>query len=290
MTTKTKHIDPTSIEYVNTVGFIPSTFTRRVGEHLETFADEYEKFEENRQKAEASATNVRWAVAYAVTSIKTGTGRVDSNVASVAGDFAGLRDMVQDSSDGHTKWSHVHDMFTGARAERVARDLQNGAVMDAHARLCGIDPETGDKSETTYLRPTKASLVLYLLGFDRMCLDTRIWRTIKQPVIQALIDPQKRTHPDTSATNPYRQQAADVSGPARSLWEHSADTDDRTYWEDTLHINPIEYTAVTWYLVEQIHEEVETEHPVGVIPHALFNLSGPTTFHTELWDVLHLAD
>jgi len=288
--TQTKHIEPESIEYVNKVGLIPSYFAERVSEHLSSFADEYEQFEENRQRAEASATNVRWAVTYAVTSIKTGTGRVDSNVAGIAGDFAGMRDMVQDSSDGTTKWDHVHDMFTGERAERVAEDLQNGAVMDAHARLCGINPETGDKNDTTYLRPTKASLVLYLLGYDRMCLDTRIWRTIKKPVVQKLIDPQERTFPATSAQNPYRQQAADVSGPARSLWDHSADTDDRTYWEDTLHINPVEYTAVTWYLVERIHNEVETELPAGVIPHALFNLSGPTTFHAELWEVLHLSD
>jgi hypothetical protein len=288
--TQTKHIDPTSIEYVNDVGFIPGSFSDRVGEHLDMFRDEYEQFEKNRQRAEASATNVRWATAYAVASIKTGTGRVDTNVTGIAGDFAGLRDMVEDSSDGNVKWSHFHDFFTSDRPEQVAEDLQCGAVMDAHARLCGIDPETGDKSDTTYLRPTKASLVLYLLGYDRMCLDTRIWRSIKQPVVQKLITPQSRTHPATSAQNPFRQQAADVSGPARSLWDHSADVDHRTYWEDTLHINPVEYSAVTWYLVERIHNEVETELPAGVIPHALFNLSGPNTFHTELWDVLHLAD
>lgn len=256
---------------------------------------EYARFEANRQNVDVNPTNVRLAMVTTVVSIKTETEIMDGRTSMAhSGNFRDLKEYVEKSSDGNLKWDKVHKWYSSDLPDRVSNLLNDGRIMDAHALLAGRDPDTGGPVESrfNYLRTVKASLVLFHLGFNRVCLDSRRWKSMR-PAIQAIIRDTGIKHPDTEdpdvgrpggygsdeprAPNPYRKRSPRTNADESPTCVHET-------WEDKFAKNPPEYHAVMDMILGEIAERAG--HSKGEVNHALFNLAGERTFHEPLMERL----
>lgn len=251
---------------------------------------QYDDFQGSRsdlQDRQLTGREVRLASVFAVASIKTQTAQIDADAgAPVSGDFAGLRDFLRGTRDGRTKWSRVSAWYGSDMPDRVAELLNRGYpadVNDAHALLAGRDPDTGESAGETYMRTCKGAFALYLLGYDRMCVDTRVFRALR-PAFGAVLRNKDMTHPETELDNPYRASTPRMDAKPVPVLSHSGAGDGRSFWEDKLKFNPREYHAVTRHVWLKLAEHADV--PVGLIPQLAFNTEGDTTTHETLMDLL----
>jgi len=255
----------------------------------------YDRFQSNRESAEVAGTNVRKVALWVVGSIQTDTELVDENVSQTfSGDFSDDKSFLEGTTDGPQKWESYGSWFNSDIPDQVADLLRDDKVDDAHALLAGRDPDTGKAVGDYYLRTNKASLVLYLLGYDRICLDTRIYRALK-PAIRATLENDMVTHPESEhpkfgepSPNPYRKRAPDYKR-AKSVpvLSHNGDPDwngEKSYWEDKLKWNPIQYHTLTTYVRDRVGRY--TDIPTELIAQVAFNTEGSTTTHETLYDNL----
>lgn len=285
-------IDPVTLSYVKESGKIPESLIRRLKAEYRENKSQYDKFDQNRQSVEVTPQSIRRAMAWVVVTIKTDTERVDARSdLLLSGNFRNDKSFVTQSTDGKIKWEKVHKWLTSDIPDRVADYLNRDRVNDAHALLAGRDPETGKQvtiegqEATLYLRTCKASLVLYLTGFDRMCIDSRIFRAI-EPALSALME-GKKSHADTALENPYRDSSPRMDAKAVPVVSHSGDLmheSGKTFLEDKLAMNPPEYDALTGFIRERLADE--TGIPESVIPQVAFNLQDETTTHGPLMERL----
>lgn len=260
----------------------------------EAHKPQYDGFQASREDAEITGASVRRAILWTVGSIKTDTRAVDDGADGMLKNLGTVRDFLQDTHDGALKWDKFGPLFTSDIPDRVAELLRDGRVNDAHALLAGRDPETGKPVGKHYLRVNKASLVLYLLDVDRMCVDTRIWRALK-PAFGAVFTNELVSEPDTAdpimaehrglTPNPYRDT---LNSPKPvPVMSHSGDTErdfGKTFWEDRLRMNPIEYTCLTDHVIDRLARHADV--PRELIPQVAFNTEGETTFHDGLMERL----
>jgi hypothetical protein len=249
-------------------------------------------FNSRRKSVEPTGRNVRLSALWVIGSIKTDTELVDNSDEIFSGNFSFDKGFLEGTQDGEIKWDRYGEWFPTDIPDRVASHLQDGEINHAHALLSGRDPQTGQNVGDYYLRTNKASLVLYLMGYDRMCVDTRIYKAIK-PVMQATIENQVVSHPVTAdpviaeskglTPNPYRE---DINKAKKTpVMTHTGDGDVKpTFWEHKLKWNPIEYDALTKHMWGAIAERADV--PTGLIPQLLFNLEGETTYHETLMNKL----
>lgn len=245
----------------------------------------YDRFQALRESAENTGATVRRAALWTVGSIKTDTQLVDDGASEIlAGDFGDDRAFLLSTEHGSVKWDRYGEWFSSDVPDRVAELLDEGRVDDAHALLSGRDPETGERVGEYYLRACKASLVLYLLGYDRVCLDTRIYRAVK-PAIRALFEDDVVTHPETETENPYRASTPRMDAGYTPIYSHSGDekfTGEKSYWEDKLKWNVIQYDAMTTHLRDRLAEKADV--PADLLPQVAFNTQGETTIHADLME------
>jgi hypothetical protein len=263
-----------------------------VTEVAETLNDEYranqavyDRFSENRENAVVTPANVRRASLWVIGSIKTDTNLVDSGASGLlSGDFSKDKAFLEGTTDGELKWDRYGEWFSSQIPDRVAELLESGRVDDAHALLAGRDPDTGEWVGDYYLRANKASLVLYLLGFDKVCMDTRIYRATK-PVMWATLDNDAVRHPETELDNPYRNRSPGMDAKHVLVISHSGDDDwdgEKSYWEDKLKWNVPQYDALTGHLIDLLAERSDV--PRELIPQVAFNTEGNTTGHETLME------
>lgn len=283
-TTTREELTFEQLSYADRFGGCPDGLADAVRREYSDRSARYDAFARKRSQTAVSPRTVRWAMAWTVTTIKTDTSRIDARTEMMTGDFGDLKSFVENSTDGQVKWEKVHTWFNSDVPERVAGLIRSGRIHDAHALLAGRDPETmGPAENLRYLRTCKASLVLYLLGIDRMCIDTRIYRTIK-PLLKEITHYARKNHPDTEG---YRKEAPDQNAKRVPVVSHSGDREtdfSKTFLEDKLKWNPREYVALTDHIVGLIADKSDV--PREVVPQVLFNLSGETTFHEDLYEIL----
>lgn len=201
---------------------------------------EYERFQALRDDVDVTGRNIRLLALWTIASIKTDTRLVDSQAENyMTGDFSIDKEQLELTTDGEVKWSCYGEWFSSNKPDRVAELLQNDRVMDAHALLAGRDPDTGKQIGEYYLRTCKASLVLYFLGYDRICVDSRIYDTLA-PAIGDVFEDIPVNHPETEHNNPYRNSSPRQTAKKLRIITHSSDDrdNDRSYWEDKLKWNP----------------------------------------------------
>lgn len=271
----------------------PQTFdsvTDALNREYKAHKAEYERFQEMRENAVVSPSNVRYAMAWTVVTIKTDTKRVDGRTSMLlSGDFSNDKKFVENSTDGKLKWEKVHGWLNSQIPEKVAQYLQNSEVEKAHALLAGRDPETGNPVTKTYLRTCKASLVLYLLGFERMCMDSRNFRTFK-PVLREIMYDIQVKHPESEGSNPYRSNQPSMDAGEVSTISHSSDpeVEGKTFWEDKLKWNPKEYHYLSDRMLDIVAENCKV--PKWLIPIVAFNSrTDRTTIHETAMNRLQEA-
>lgn len=247
--------------------------------------DLYREFSELRNSVDVTAMTVLYTIPAVQGSIKSKTDRWEKALRSLkAGDFEGYYNECYDSEKKLEAFERVTESDI---PQRVADLLNDGRVNDAHALLSGRDPDTGKAVMKTYLRVNKASYVLYLLGYDRkMCLDTRIYRSTK-PAIESITWPQVVSHPETELDNPYRNATPRMGAKPVPVVSHSGDPSydgDKTFFEDKLKWNVLEYDAITGELMSQLAQRAGI--PWELVPQVAFNCSGPRTIHRELMETL----
>jgi hypothetical protein len=250
-------------------------------------ADAYDRFEQKRSNVEQSGRNVRLTAFWTVCSIKTNTSYVDGQTDDmVAGNFAVDKQIAVSTTDGAIKWDHIGTWFSSDMPDKVARSLSNGNVEGAIARLAGRNPVTGESLDKTYLRTCKGSLVPYLMGHNRLCIDTRIYNAIK-PVLEAITYDMDMRMGDTEMVHAYRNARPNAGTQQVPVVSHSGDPEyegSKSFLEDKLKWNPVEFHTLGWGIVEILSER--SNAPEGVIPQILFNLQGERTFHGDLMDRL----
>jgi len=283
-------IDLSKIPYVKDQSAYSDSLVDSLNAEYRAHQGKYDRFNELRKNAVVSPENVRLATLFTVASIKTRTSYVDeaSDRSGINGNFSIDKDVLETSHDGELKWDIYHDWFTSQTPNRIAELLEEGKVEKAHALLSGRDPNTGENVGDFYLRACKASLVLYLLGFKRVCMDTRIYNSLK-PQIREMMDYGKKVqHPHTSyISNPYREKGP-YSANKVPILSHSGDPDydgNQSFWEDRMKWNVKEYTALTNQMVF-MNLGFQTEAPASVLPQVLFNLNNKTTHHFDLMERL----
>lgn len=276
-------------------------------------SEELDRFEELRGSVEPTAVNVRFLIPVVSGSIKSDTETWEEALSALkSGDVEAYYEACYDSDK---KLKAFLKVAQSDIPERVAGMLQqvddwtddDGShtkfsrrmVNHAHAMLANRDWETGeailsreyDDIRGTYLRANKASLVLYLMGYNRMCMDTRNWSTLKK-VARAVGTPvytegiRGISRPATEGDNPYRSDSVNMGQSEVDYLSHSGDpeTDGRSFWEDKLKWNIPEYTALTGLLWDELADRTADDVPYGVIPQITFNLSEDyrTTHETVL--------
>jgi hypothetical protein len=276
-------MNPEDLNEINSVGQTHKGHIESLEAEYDRHKAQYNDFQAKRENSKLTASNVRRCMAWTVLSIKTDTDMLDKRTEELlSGDFSADKQLAYSTTDGAVKWEHIHKWLTSDIPERVVNYLENGRIHDAHALLAGRDPETGEQTTTMYLRTCKASLVLYFLGYNRVCMDTRVYRSLT-PQIRNLTNPRKVTHPDTEMHNPYRDSSPRMGASKVSVWSHSGDPnheEGKTYWEDKLKWNPPQYHAMTQYIVSRIAED--SRIPAELVPQVAFNTEGTATWHSDL--------
>lgn len=250
---------------------------------------QYQSFQGKREPPETvTGRDVRLATLWSVGSIKTDTGLIDSKSSDmVSGDFSVDKDILENSTDGGLKWEKYHEWFAGDVPDRVANLLNDDRLNDAHALLAGRDPDTGAMTEDYYLRACKGAMVLYLLGYDKVCMDTRIYRTLKPVIAEVMAGNQCVAHPDTESQHPYRAKQPRMGAKPVPILSHSGDQNweenRKSFWEDKLKWNIPEYDALTQWIIKRL--SIRTDIPAPVLPQVAFNaLSDDTTTHDAILD------
>lgn len=236
----------------------------------------YETFAELRSGAKTNYEAVLAVHPLASGSIQTQTDRWESAIAALkSGDF---EEYFEECYDSEKKVDAMNRFMASDLPEKVSQALKAGSPDRAQAYLMGRDPDTGDHLMETYLRTVKSSFALYLLGYDKICADTRIYEVLR-PVLECMLEKTDQMHPDTALSNPLRASAPRMDAKAVSVTS-------QTFIEDKLKWNIEEYDC----LISEVFKilEQETDIPPEVLPQVAFNVGGDGRFdHREVLEVLN---
>lgn len=272
------------LEYVRdkVVDTFVSKVADRVAQEYKDNPGLYDRFEASRPDPDTSeyeGRDVRLAAMWSIASIKTDTELVDSEAQNmISGDFGVDKEIMEQTTDGDIKWEKFGEWFTSEIPDDVADLLNKGRVNEAHALLSGRNWMTGEKVGEKYLRATKASMVLYLLGFDRICVDSRVFQAVK-PALHGIVENKAYSHPPTETENRFRSTNQNGMVSLRQdakpipVISHSGDPNwdrEKSYFEDKLKWNIDEYHALTTHIVDVIADESGVDR--RKVPQVLFNL------------------
>lgn len=246
-----------------------------------------EWFANARENAEPSATNIRRASLFAIGSIRTYTEYVDANVSGILKNYGTIKDFLESTRDGGKKWELCQNLYNSEIPEKVSQKLKDGEIQEAHAILANRNPNTGERySEKWYLRTVKASFVLYLLGYETMCLDKNVFQALP---MRTFVKPERRAKPSSHAKNhKVLRQCGKVGAQKYHLHQHkSVDDMNHDFWCDGMQYNPVEYNTVMNHIVEKLDmATILNDIPQGTIPQILFNIGRNRGFtvHRELME------
>lgn len=235
----------------------------------------YETFAELRNEANTAYEAVLAIQPLASGSIQTESDRWESAVSALeAGDFEGY---FEECYDSEKKVDAMKRFMASDLPNRVAEELRSGNPDRAQAYLMGRSPDTGDHLMETYLRVTKSAFALYLLGFDKITADTRVFEVMR-PILECMLEKTDQMHPDTAPDNDLRATAPRMDAKPVPVISKS-------WFHDKLKWNIMEYDAVVGEVFKILAEE--TDIPPEILPQVAFNVGGDGRFdHKEVFETL----
>jgi hypothetical protein len=233
---------------------------------------------------EITAERVRFAHVFLSGSVRTDTDRLESAFRSFVTGDATLSDFYAETLDSACKLKSAKRFLNTDAPEHVAQALRDGDVRRAFYRWIGRRVVAGpdermhgehevatervkpDNGADYYARATKANFGLWLLGFDRVCIDHRIHSAVR-PIIEACMT----SEPTRADSNP-RNRAPRMSGNTRdpTTVEFVHDTLKWHFEEQSAYWGVVETTVATY-----------ADIPSDILPQVAFNMNDDSTTHRE---------
>lgn len=239
-----------------------------------TLSDRRKRARERFEAGDGLAPNhavrmMEMAIISAVTSIRTGTERWEELTRQYLRGEISPEEFAGKTRDGDVKAEKIRHVFDSDIPARATSELRiHGADGTARKTLSGRN--TGDTGDT-YLRVTKASFVLWLLGYDVVCMDHRIHRALAPIIPVVLMDTEAKVRDITE-----KRQANRTAYKPTNV----------DFWHRELKWSPDVYDVLSGALVDYV--EKKTDIPADRVTQVCFNVGGggDRTTHDSLLKIL----